>query len=74
MAINCTKLADLDTFTKSDPRCDVYAQADGEEDWVLYHKTEQIDNDLNPKFKERMIFDVNFDLEKLPNLRFEVFH
>ena len=42
------KLKDLDTFSKSDPRCILYEKRNN--NWVKVGQTEQIMNTLNPDF------------------------
>jgi len=46
--ISCTKLKDLDTFSKSDPIARVYSVVGTQK--TLIGQTERISNELNPKF------------------------
>ena len=46
--ISGKKLKNLDTFTKSDPKCVVYEMKGSE--WIKIGHTETINNDLNPNF------------------------
>ena len=42
------KLKDLDTWSKSDPKCYVYEKRGGS--WIKIGQTETINNNLNPDF------------------------
>ena len=70
--ISCRNLADLDTFTLSDPVCHLYINdGDDPNSWLLYGKTEQIENNLNPDFVTYFFMDYYF--EKDQRIKIEVF-
>ena len=47
LMISCTDLANLDTFTKSDPMCALFSRQFGQ--WTELARTEAIIESLNPK-------------------------
>ena len=47
LSISCTKLKDLDHFSKSDPAVFLYEKKGSQ--WLKLGRTEVIDNNLNPK-------------------------
>ena len=56
LSFMCTKLSDLDKFSKSDPFLILYAitvRPYGGEEWQRLGKTEVIDDNLNPKVTNR---------------------
>ena len=71
--ISCRNLADLDIITVSDPVCHVYINTTGynQDEWVLYGKTEQIENNLNPDFVT--YFEMDYYFEKIQKIKIEVF-
>lgn len=63
--ISCRNLADLDTFTVSDPVCHIYVNdGDDPDKWMLFGKTEQIENNLNPDFVTYFMLDYYFEKEQ----------
>ena len=60
------KLKDLDTFSKSDPRCILYEKRNN--NWVKVGQTEQIMNTLNPDFQTA--FTLPYFFEKIQNYKF----
>ena len=70
--ISCRKLADLDIITVSDPVCHVYvSDSENPDNWLLYGKTEQIENNLNPDFVT--YFEMDYYFEKIQPVKIEVF-
>ena len=47
LLLHCTDLANLDTFTKTDPMCVVFIKQFGQ--WREYGRTEAVQESLNPK-------------------------
>ena len=62
-------MKNLDVFTKSDPKCQIYEWISNQ--WVLIGKTETINNSLNPDFVTSLPMD--FFFEKIQKLKFVVF-
>ena len=60
------KLADKDTFSKSDPYCVCYAQMQGARgpQWVEVGRTEKIDDNLNPVFQKPINVQFFFELKQ----------
>lgn len=70
--ISCRNLADLDTFTVSDPVCHFFvADEQRPNQWRLYGKTEQIENNLNPDFVTH--FEMDYYFEKEQRIKVEVY-
>ena len=70
--LSCRNLADLDTFTLSDPVWHLYVNdGDDPNSWLLFGKTEQIENNLNPDFVTHFLMDYYFEKEQ--RLKIEVF-
>ena len=67
--IECRDLADLDTFSKSDPIC-LLEQLEADCSWTKVDQTETIDNDLNPKFNKELEIDYTGESQKI---KFTVF-
>ena len=63
--ISGRKLRDMDTFSKSDPRCLVVENANGH--WREIGRTEQIKNSLNPDFTTSL--KCNYFFEKVQQLK-----
>lgn len=63
--LSCRNLADLDTFSVSDPVCHLFVN-DGEDPnkWLLFGETEQIENNLNPDFVTHFAMDYYFEREQ----------
>ena len=66
MYVSGRKLKDLDTFSKSDPRCLLFENKNGQ--WVKLGMTEQIKNDVNPNFANG--FEIAYWFEKVQKLKF----
>ncbi|KAF2069002.1 hypothetical protein CYY_009678 [Polysphondylium violaceum] len=71
LRFKCTKLANLDVLSKSDPQIYVYEKRLIHKDYQLVGKTEKINNDLNPIFKTPVMIDYYF--EETQDLRISVF-
>ena len=57
--ISGRKLKDLDTFSKSDPKCILFEWKNMK--WVQIAQTEQITNTLNPDFKTAITMNYFFE-------------
>ncbi len=57
--ISARKLRDLDTFSKSDPRCLIMESVNGS--WVKRGATEQIQNSLDPDFATAITMPYYFE-------------
>ena len=64
--VSARKLKDLDTFSKSDPRCLLFEQRGRQ--WVRAGQTEQVKNSLNPDFKTA--FTLAYFFEKIQSFKF----
>lgn len=69
--MSCRDLADLDTFSKSDPIVHVYLKEGNAKDYSLKGKTETINNNLNPDFTKN--FTLSYYFEKQQHVKFEVY-
>merc|ERR1719334_1829305 len=58
--MSCSKLADMDTFSKSDPFAVLYIQ-NSIGKWEYVDRTETIDNTLNPHWSKKFILDFQFE-------------
>lgn len=70
LVITCTNLPDMDTFSKSDPFCAVFALSNNGSKTEI-GRTETIMNDLNPTFQKRFIIDYYF--EEVQDYLFQVY-
>lgn len=66
---SCRNLADLDTFSKSDPY--VVIQIKNNDRWEEYGRTEIIYDNLNPTFAHTVHLDYYFELSQA--LKFSVY-
>lgn len=64
--ISARKLKNMDTFSKSDPRCTVKEQVNGK--WIKRGKTESKSNTLNPDFDTHL--EMEFFFERTQKLKF----
>merc|ERR1712126_10538 len=72
LTISCSKLADMDVFSKSDPFLVLYQdETDKIGRWVEIGRTETIDNTLNPTWQKKFVLDFTF--ERRQKLRFDVY-
>lgn len=67
--ISGRNLKNMDLFSKSDPLCVVYEQAQDSDEWFEIGRTEFVKDTLNPDF-ERAI-DIDFFFEKNQLIKFE---
>jgi len=72
LSVSCSKLADMDTFSKSDPFLVLY-QEDRERGgrWMELGRTETIDNTLDPHWQKKFVLDYTFERRQL--FRFDVY-
>lgn len=63
-------LKDMDIFSKSDPYVRVLCKRANNPNWVLFGRTETVDNNLNPNFQKSFV--MNYVFEARQDLRFEV--
>ena len=64
LSLKCEELADMDTFSKSDPFCILYKLVKGQRNqvaWSIVGKTEVIHDNLNPQFIKKMLVDYHFE-------------
>jgi len=71
ISISCSKLEDMDTFSKSDPFCVLYVKDSKSNQWHCLGKTETIDNTLEPHFQKKFVLSYKF--EERQQLRFDVY-
>ena len=53
----CRNLLDMDTFSKSDPMCVVSTKLFGSQNYTEIKRTECIDNNLNPEWVTKVLFN-----------------
>jgi len=71
LSLSCSKLADMDTFSKSDPFAVLYLQDSRSGNWVYVDRTETIDNTLEPHWAKKFVLD--FQFEKRQMIKVEVY-
>lgn len=73
LSITCKDLADMDTFSKSDPFCVVYIKESGggPDKFVCVGKTETIMNTLNPAWQTK--FELSYKFESRQLMKFAVY-
>jgi len=72
LSICCSKLADLDVFSKSDPFLILYQEErERSGKWIEIGRTETIDNTLNPEWQKKFVLDYLFERRQI--LRFDVY-
>ena len=71
LSLSCSSLADMDTFSKSDPFAVLYLQDSRSGNWVYMGRTETIDNTLDPHWAKKFVLD--FQFEKRQVLKVEVY-
>ncbi len=64
LSFSCRNLADLDTFSKSDPQVHVLIKDSRASQYYLVGKTEMIKNNLNPDFVTTIKIDYYFEKEQ----------
>eukprot|EP00027_Filamoeba_sp_ATCC50430_P000378 CAMPEP_0168556542 /NCGR_PEP_ID=MMETSP0413-20121227/8939_1 /TAXON_ID=136452 /ORGANISM="Filamoeba nolandi, Strain NC-AS-23-1" /LENGTH=553 /DNA_ID=CAMNT_0008587497 /DNA_START=38 /DNA_END=1699 /DNA_ORIENTATION=+ len=70
LSFSCSKLKNLDITSKSDPQLYVFLQPPRTTTWTEIGKTEQIQDNLNPKFAQSVVVDYYF--EEVQNMKFVV--
>jgi len=72
LSICCSKLADLDVFSKSDPFLILYQEErERSGKWIEIGRTETIDNTLNPEWQTKFVLEYLFERRQI--LRFDVY-
>ena len=66
--ISGRNLKNLDVFSKSDPKCEVYEFVNNK--WALVGKTETINNNLNPDFQTSI--QMTYYFEKMQKIKFRM--
>jgi len=65
LSLSCAGLADMDTFSKSDPFAVLYLQDSQTGDWVYVDKTETVDNTLYPHWVKKFLLDYQFETRQM---------
>jgi len=65
LSLSCSALADMDTFSKSDPFAVLYLQDSQTGDWSYVDRTETVDNTLNPHWVKKFVLDYQFETRQL---------
>ena len=60
LSLTCSKLEDMDVFSKSDPFCVLYIK-DSTRGWLCLDRTETIDNTLEPHWQKKFILQYKFE-------------
>jgi len=71
VSISCKNLADMDTFSKSDPFAVLYLQDARTGRWSCQGRTETIDNTLDPQWAKKFVLNYQFETRQL--LKVEVY-
>jgi hypothetical protein len=71
LSFSCRNLADLDTFSKSDPEVHIFLKDSRAGQYSFVGKTEKINNNLNPDFVKTQLIDYYFEKEQW--VKFEVY-
>jgi len=71
VSISCKNLADMDTFSKSDPFAVLYLQDARTGGWSCQGRTETIDNTLDPQWAKKFVLNFQFETRQL--LKVEVY-
>ncbi|XP_065898751.1 copine-9-like [Dysidea avara] len=64
LSLSCSKLLDLDTFSKSDPFVVLYKasqESQKKKGWIKLGRTEVIFDNLDPKFAKTFVLDYHFE-------------
>lgn len=61
LSISCKNLADLDIFSKSDPKVLIYIKNPITSEFLQVGETETIANNLNPEFIKTFIAEYQFE-------------
>ena len=65
VSLSCSGLADMDTFSKSDPFAVLYLQDCQTGDWLYVDRTETVDNTLNPHWVKKFLVDYQFETRQM---------
>jgi len=73
LSMTCSKLEDMDVFSKSDPFCVLYIKDNSSRTggWRCLDRTETIDNTLEPHWQKKFILQYKFEERQI--LRFDVY-
>ena len=71
LSLLCNNLADMDTFSKSDPFAVLYLKDSRSGHWVYVDRTETIDNTLNPQWAKKFVLEFQFEKRQL--MKIEVY-
>jgi hypothetical protein len=71
LGLTCAGLADMDTFSKSDPFAVLYMRDSKSGNWLYLDRTETIDNTLDPQWAKKFVLDFHFEKRQL--LKVEVY-
>merc|ERR1711936_434625 len=71
LSLSCNNLADMDTFSKSDPFAVLYLKDSRSGHWVYVDRTETIDNTLNPQWAKKFVLEFQFEKRQL--MKIEVY-
>ena len=71
LSLSCKNLADMDTFSKSDPFAVLYLKDNKSGHWVYVDRTETIDNTLNPEWAKKFVLEFQFEKRQL--MKIEVY-
>lgn len=70
LTLSCRNLIDADLLSKSDPYCIITMKEPWQEQYYEVTRTETIDDNLNPQWVKKVIFNYNF--ETIQKIQFEV--
>jgi len=65
LSLSCSGLADMDTFSKSDPFAVLYQQSSHTGNWVYVDRTETVDNTLCPSWVKKFVLDYQFETRQM---------
>jgi len=65
LSLSCSGLADMDTFSKSDPFAVLYQQSTHTGNWVYVDRTETVDNTLSPSWVKKFVLDYQFESRQM---------
>ena len=71
LSLSADHLADMDTFSKSDPFAVLYLKDTRNNSWVYVDRTETIDNTLNPHWAKKFVLEFQFEKRQL--MKIEVY-
>lgn len=68
--VSARNLKNLDTFSKSDPKCIIYQFNDRTRQWQKMGQTEEIRDNLNPNWNTNI--QMLYQFEKVQRIKFEI--